>query len=201
MDDITPYHARQYSAVLFGYKRGRAEVAQQYARLIDRLIRSRRAWQGRAFEADHRMNRASGEFEALRAANTQWARLAARLWRSRRSWQSDALSAKERVRETVAQRDRNSRLNRQRNRLLRKVWASRRDWQQRALDADRRLGLVEALCGLEQLRGGAVDAPVRADWITYATDPKLFTKPEGWDEVHAVIRRSLDNGGPENVSV
>ncbi|MGX1809734.1 hypothetical protein ACWIGI_28770 [Nocardia sp. NPDC055321] len=202
MDEASQYQMRQWSAVIFGYRRGRAETAQKYARVVDRLLRSRRTWQSRTLEADARMERLVGDVELIRARNGQLTALTNTLWTSRQNWQSKALTAGKATKEASAQPDRVTRINRDRNKFLWQVlWPSRRHWQARALNAEHRLQLAEALCGFAQLRGNAVDALVRTDWVTFALDPNLFTKPEGWDEVFPVLERSMKQDGTEGLSV
>ncbi|WP_029923889.1 hypothetical protein [Nocardia otitidiscaviarum] len=92
-DDITPYQARLYNAVLFGEKHARIR-ANKVVRVV---WISRRWWQNRALDSETELGAIKTRRDANRNARVKQAKLIRCLWDSRRHWQTRALDAERRL--------------------------------------------------------------------------------------------------------
>ncbi|WP_306365343.1 hypothetical protein [Nocardia sp. CC227C] len=93
MDEITPYQARLYNAVLFGERHARTR-ANKVLRVV---WSSRRWWQGRALDSESELGAIKKRRDANRNARVKQSKVIRRLWDSRRHWQTRALHAEDRL--------------------------------------------------------------------------------------------------------
>ena len=93
MDEISPYQARLYNAVMFGERHARARAN----RVLALLWRSRRFWQSRALGSETELGAIRHRRDLNRDKRVQQSRLLDKVWRSRRSWQAEALESARRL--------------------------------------------------------------------------------------------------------
>ncbi|MFE3052326.1 hypothetical protein [Nocardia sp. NPDC059239] len=93
MDDVTPYQARLFKAVLFGERHARMRAN----RAVVRLWRSRRLWQSRALGSESELGVIRRRRDTNRDKRVAQSRLLDHVWRSRRGWQAEALESARRL--------------------------------------------------------------------------------------------------------
>ncbi|MET8430117.1 hypothetical protein [Nocardia sp. NPDC004860] len=93
MDEISPYQARLYNAVMFGERHARSRAN----RTVVRLWKSRRFWQSRALGSESELGVIRRRRDTNRDKRVKQAALLHRLWESRRSWQANALDLERRL--------------------------------------------------------------------------------------------------------
>ncbi|MFE5290381.1 hypothetical protein ACFRAQ_36005 [Nocardia sp. NPDC056611] len=93
MDDITPYHARLFNAVMFGERHARMRAN----RVVVRLWRSRRFWQTRALGSESELGAIRRRRDTNRDKRVRQASLLDRVWKSRRGWQDEAIESASRL--------------------------------------------------------------------------------------------------------